>query len=181
MNMAGFISSTWHITSNGMFAGSCIGVIGLVCGLEFIRRLGREYDRFIIRKNPASFVRVATSSEMDQSEGRVGLTSTTGKDAATTVIGASSRSSDSQDGCHTEFASTSKERVRGRPTVVQQVIRAGLHMVQFAVAYFVMLLAMYFNGYIIICILIGAFIGAFAFSWDLGAGGSGDEVSGCCG
>jgi len=28
-----------------------------------------------------------------------------------------------------------------------------------------MLLAMYFNGYIIICILIGAFLGAFVFGW----------------
>ena len=39
-------------------------------------------------------------------------------------------------------------------------------MLQFAVAYFVMLLAMYFNGYIIICIFIGAFLGSFIFSWE---------------
>ena len=39
-------------------------------------------------------------------------------------------------------------------------------MLQFAVAYFVMLLAMYFNGYVIICIFIGAFLGAFLFSWE---------------
>ena len=28
------------------------------------------------------------------------------------------------------------------------------------------LMAMYYNGYIIICILTGAFLGAFAFSWQ---------------
>jgi copper transporter 1 len=39
-------------------------------------------------------------------------------------------------------------------------------MVQFAVAYFIMLLAMYYNGYIIICIFIGAFFGALIFSWE---------------
>tara|TARA_R110002060_G_scaffold40006_5_gene51240 strand:+ start:219 stop:449 length:231 start_codon:yes stop_codon:yes gene_type:complete len=39
-------------------------------------------------------------------------------------------------------------------------------MFQFAVAYFIMLLAMYFNGYIIICIFIGAWIGSFLFSWE---------------
>jgi copper transporter 1 len=38
-------------------------------------------------------------------------------------------------------------------------------MAQFAVAYIIMLLAMYFNGYLIICIFIGAFIGAFIFDW----------------
>ncbi|KAI1658071.1 hypothetical protein F4813DRAFT_357254 [Daldinia decipiens] len=39
-------------------------------------------------------------------------------------------------------------------------------MVQFAVAYFVMLLAMYYNGYIIISIFVGAYIGAFIFHWE---------------
>ncbi|KAJ5544575.1 hypothetical protein N7461_006879 [Penicillium sp. DV-2018c] len=29
-----------------------------------------------------------------------------------------------------------------------------------------MLLAMYFNGYIIICIFIGVFLGALVFSWE---------------
>ena len=110
-----------------------------------------------------------------------------------------------------------------RPTLLQQMIRATIHMLQFAVAYFIMLLAMYYNGklalffsascllvqyaatgspvlptirsrplltlialtgYIIICIFIGAWIGAFAFSWDqLGAKTQADasEVTGCCG
>lgn len=53
-----------------------------------------------------------------------------------------------------------------RPTIVEHTIRSLLHMLQFAVAYFVMLLAMYFNGYFIICIFIGAFLGAFLFSWE---------------
>lgn len=39
-------------------------------------------------------------------------------------------------------------------------------MVQFAVAYIIMLMAMYYNGYIIICIFIGAFLGAFLFAWE---------------
>lgn len=40
---------------------------------------------------------------------------------------------------------------------------------------------MYYNGYIIICILIGAFIGAFAFSWDLGTNDAETEATVCCG
>lgn len=71
----------------------------------------------------------------------------------------------------TTTAGESKGMVMIRPTLLQQLIRAGIHMVTFAVAYFVMLLAMYYNGYFIICILIGAFIGAFIFSWEtVGAG-----------
>lgn len=40
-----FLSSTWHIRSKGMFAGSVIGVFFLVMAIEGVRRLGREYDR----------------------------------------------------------------------------------------------------------------------------------------
>lgn len=53
-----------------------------------------------------------------------------------------------------------------KPTIVQQAVRALIHMLQFAVAYFIMLLAMYYNGYIIICIIIGAFLGFFLCSWE---------------
>lgn len=53
-----------------------------------------------------------------------------------------------------------------RPSLLQQLIRATIHMVTFGVAYIIMLLAMYYNGYFIICILIGAFLGSFIFSWE---------------
>ena len=71
-----------------------------------------------------------------------------------------------------------------RPTVLQQAVRAFLHMTAFAVAYLIMLyaccfkytdfqranlaprLAMYYNGYVIICIFVGAFIGFFIFGWE---------------
>lgn len=53
-----------------------------------------------------------------------------------------------------------------RPSVLQQIARSILYVLQFGVGYFVMLLAMYYNGYFIICILIGAFIGSFIFNWE---------------
>jgi len=84
-----FIASSWKITSSGMFAGSCIGVILLVMSLEFLRRSVKEFDRYLLRK-------------------------------------------------HAEEGSAIP--IRGyRPKIWEQAIRAGLHMVQFAVAYFIML------------------------------------------
>ncbi|CAG9949178.1 unnamed protein product [Clonostachys rosea f. rosea IK726] len=44
-----FLSSTWHIENNAMFAASCIGVVLLVVVLELLRRLGKEYDNLILR------------------------------------------------------------------------------------------------------------------------------------
>ncbi|KAL4875255.1 Ctr copper transporter family-domain-containing protein [Aspergillus karnatakaensis] len=52
-----------------------------------------------------------------------------------------------------------------RASPIQQVIRAILHVTQFGVAYITMLIAMYYNGYMIISILIGAFLGKLFFDW----------------
>ena len=52
------------------------------------------------------------------------------------------------------------------PTLRQQVVRAAIHTMQFAVAYIIMLLAMYYNGYVIVCIFLGVFVGFMVFSWD---------------
>ncbi|KAJ2928450.1 hypothetical protein H1R20_g8647, partial [Candolleomyces eurysporus] len=52
-----------------------------------------------------------------------------------------------------------------RATPFQQLIRAFIHACAFGTAYIVMLLAMYYNGYIIICIFIGAGLGKFVCDW----------------
>ena len=52
-----------------------------------------------------------------------------------------------------------------RTSPLQQIIRAALHAVVFGIAYIVMLLAMYYNGYVLISIFLGAFIGKFLCDW----------------
>lgn len=52
-----------------------------------------------------------------------------------------------------------------RVSPVQQLIRALIHAITFGLAYILMLLAMYFNGYIIISIIIGSAIGKFLCDW----------------
>lgn len=160
-----FIARSWRITSKGMFAGSCIGVILLVIALEFLRRAGKEYDRFIVAqhvKSLASTAAVAPSSSNSSDHGKA-------------------TSSSSAAAC----APLAPQSFR--PSVLQQAIRALLHMLQFAVAYFVMLLAMYYNGYIIICIFIGSYLGYFIFGWEtliVSATGNGrmeENATVCCG
>ncbi len=112
--------------------------------LEFMRRLSKEYDRYILRQ-----FRRQRGSPLALSSGS----------------GVKGSRTDSQDGDEVMVSERVVER-RFRPSVVQQLVRALLHMVQFGVAYFVMLLVMYYNGYIIVCILIGAFIGSFVFGWE---------------
>jgi solute carrier family 31 (copper transporter), member 1 len=106
----------------------------------FLRRASREYDRYLVTE---ALLKQQHSTPAPRSLSEDGSTK------ATVAIA-------------TSVYSPSR---KFRPNVFQQIIRALFHMVQFAVAYFIMLLAMYFNGYIIISIIIGAFLGAFVFRW----------------
>ncbi|OAT05222.1 high affinity copper transporter [Blastomyces gilchristii SLH14081] len=150
-----FISSTWRITSRGMFAGSCIGVILLVMSLEFLRRAGYEFDKYIAGRSNIYSRRLQRIIMSPKS------TSSSLGSPVETPIGPGNRAP--------------------RPTLLQHTARSLLHMVQFGVAYFIMLLAMYYNGYIIICILIGSFLGSFVFSWKSDAENDACKVTVCCG
>lgn len=148
-----------------MFAGSCIGVVLLVILLEFLRRAGKEYDRYIVAQHTRTIASVGATNSSASSDNGNGKTAATSSAAACAPV------------VDTKF----------RPTILQQAIRALLHMFQFAVAYFVMLLAMYYNGYFIICIFIGAYLGYFIFGWEsfnIGQGGKDrmqENVTVCCG
>ncbi|KAI9903776.1 hypothetical protein N3K66_000305 [Trichothecium roseum] len=69
------------------------------------------------------------------------------------------------DGCAGGTTELARRDVVFRATPLQQAIRAFLHALTFGGAYIVMLLAMYFNGYIIICIFLGSGIGKFVCDW----------------
>jgi copper transporter 1 len=138
----------------------------LVILLEFLRRAGKEYDRYIVAQHTKSLGplnQIPSSASSDNS--------TTKTPAATSSAAA----------CRPVPVS------KFRPTILQQAVRALLHMCQFAVAYFVMLLAMYYNGYMIICIFIGAYLGYFIFGWESFSVGQGakdrmeENVTVCCG
>ncbi|KAK0667308.1 Ctr copper transporter family-domain-containing protein [Cercophora samala] len=42
-----FLSRSWQIRSDAMFAATCLGTVLLCFALEFARRLGRTYDRAV--------------------------------------------------------------------------------------------------------------------------------------
>jgi len=115
-----FISSTWHNRSSGAFAGSCIGTILLVMALEFLRRSVKEYDRYLIRKHAAAAAgSIARASQADSSPPPTAKT-----DGAALPLGGGFR-----------------------PSVLEQAVRALLHMLQFAVAYFIMLYVFAASGH----------------------------------
>jgi len=102
-----------------MFAGSCIGAIFLVCALDFLRRLGREYDRYIAQQVARSKHAAPVSESRHANEDSIAKADAT---------------------AHAGLLSDRKRPTQFRPTLLQQSLPAALHMLQFGVAYFIMLL-----------------------------------------
>ncbi|EJD54203.1 hypothetical protein AURDEDRAFT_109949 [Auricularia subglabra TFB-10046 SS5] len=154
-----FISAQWRAHSTGAFAGSVLAVFILVILLETTRRAGRAFDRRIAEEYMARW------AKSEASEGLV-----VAQFARAVRCGLSSP----------------PERSNGinsrRPTIVQQAARSTLYMVQFGAGYMLMLLAMSYNGYILLFgIFLGAWAGFFLNAWDtvgnaepaIGTGGPG--------
>lgn len=113
-----------------------------VC-LEFVRRLGKEYDALLLRQFHA---RAAELSIAGQSK--------SASPPGTTCC-------DNND----QRVSAANPTLTFRASPLEQLIRAVVHAVFFGLAYIIMLLAMYYNGYIIISIVLGAGLGKFLCDW----------------
>ena len=106
--------------------------------LEFLRRMAKVYDNHLLRQHQLAHP---------------------GQNSSETKGLLPSTSSD-------QVPLTNSVQPKYRPNLKQQAARATFHMLQFAVAYFVMLLAMYYNGFILLSICIGAWFGSFVFNWE---------------
>lgn len=158
-----FISKSWHIRSNGGFAGTCIAVVFMVMAIELVRRLQRDYDRFLLARWK---LRREIGKEFNSYS----------KEKATATDRLLGRTPISFLG--------RRRHVDGfMPSFTEQSIRSIFYLLQFAGAYFTMLLAMYYNGYVIICIFIGGYLGNLFFGSDsflnLGTNGLGENPH-CC-
>ncbi|ODN96369.1 solute carrier family 31 (copper transporter), member 1 [Cryptococcus wingfieldii CBS 7118] len=135
-----FLSSNWHITSKGMFAGSVIGIFFLCVLIEAVRRLGREYDRWLVRN-------AATS-------------------CCPSVISAASLSELGKD----DGVNVAKSVIQYVPSWPHQLLRSFVYGSQFTAGFIVMLTGMYFNIWILIAIFIGQTAGYFFFGRDTVSG-----------
>lgn len=83
------------------------------------------------------------------------------------------------------FGKGSKRKLRLgpiQPTWPQQVMRGIFHGSQFSAAFLVMLIGMYFNGYMLLAIFAGATVGSIMFTADqILCPQTGSDGSACCG
>lgn len=172
-----FLTSSWHINSQAQFAGTCIGVFLLVLLIEIVRRFGREWDRYIA-KNAFINARNGLIKSGQENQTPSDLVHTIPIDdkernVTTTMESSQKPQSQQQKGSMRSFFGDSNRsnkllgRPQMQPTTIQQCIRSLLYGIQFAGAYVVMLIAMSFNGYILISIVLGGIVGHFVSTWDV--------------
>lgn len=164
-----FLSSSWRISSHASFLGACIAVMALVVLLEFLRRLQRMYDSYIFLRARQQHGRgiagvTAVDNNHDSSRGDIG----TIKGYAANVESAPNSAVPLLVGDWSKNLSFSTLPTMGlfRPSWPQQAVRGAIYTMQFMVAYMIMLLAMYYNGYILLSIFLGVFVGFCMSSWD---------------
>ncbi|KAF3917014.1 hypothetical protein ABW21_db0204226 [Orbilia brochopaga] len=163
-----FLSKSWHITSAGMFAGSCIGIVFLVVAVEGLRRLARELDRHIVRDWHARAALAASHTNIhvkNPSTAPPAATST--PDSASEKVAVGKTPASRNRGLLERFCPVPiNTAATPRPTIFQQLLKSFIYAVLIGVGYILMLLAMYYNGYIFFCLIIGAWLGNFLFGWD---------------
>lgn len=170
-----FLHQSWQITTRGAFAATCIGIMLMVVMLEFLRRLAKEYDEWIVRdfRRRSALISEQQRCLRQQQGQRQASPSTCGTaDAAaktagllatTPVVTTGKRRGGYMGSSKTTMTTTTTLKFRASP--LQQLIRALIHAVMFGLGYLIMLLAMYYNGYVLISIWIGALLGKFLCDW----------------
>ena len=129
----------------------------MVVLLEFLRRLGKEYDEWIVRdfRRRSALIREQQRRLRQQQQTKSSCDG--GGKGATSTTSVTER--------RRGYMGSKTTTLKFRASPLQQLVRAVIHAVMFGLGYLVMLLAMYYNGYVIISILIGALIGKFLCDW----------------
>lgn len=145
-----FIARSWHVRTKGAFAGSCIGVFLMVVAAQWLHRFCRELDNSIKQRHIARSQQSASDSS---SEDIPKLSSPPHLTVSNPYL----------------FAVSHKWLFRSQndivPTFVEHLVRSILYTVEWGLSYLIMLLFMYYNGYIIISCILGALVGKFVFSY----------------
>lgn len=152
-----FIARSWHVKSKGGFAGSCIGVFFLVVAAQWLHRFCRELDKSFVRKHLANKLASENFSSEDELE--------------RLKIGESAVQAQNHLAKSSVFYVVSHQWLfrKGYGDITadffEHAVRTFLYTVEWGLSYIIMLLFMYYNGYIIISCILGALVGKFIFSY----------------
>jgi solute carrier family 31 (copper transporter), member 1 len=155
-----FLSPSWKIRSNGGFAGLCIGVFLAAVLLQTLSWASRFYDKRLVRQHQFQAVALATQAV---------------------------HNAGTNDYLTAKNAHGVSPMATFRPNLMQQTVRTLIRTLRFVLSYWIMLLAVHYNGYVIISIILGTFVRIYVFQWERMGGPHGvvpggyADPTGCCG
>lgn len=150
-----FIARSWHVKSRGGFAGSCIGVFFLVVASQWLHRFAREYDVALMHK----YLPTAQAATKLESESSLEVVAVSPNSAAYALS-------------H-RWLWRPLNASGAQPNPLEQLTRSVLFTLEWGLSYIIMLLFMYYNGYIIISCILGAFVGRLLFTFN-------EPINGAC-
>lgn len=173
-----FLARSWHVTSRGMFAGTCIGVFFWVMAYCWFHRFIVEYDNAIVdyklkKANVSACESCCGAGGCDEilSSEEKGSSDEETSRAAAVAQGVKRPGSDFWTPLKNTFshkwylAWMKKDDNAIYPSPVEHVGRSGLYLMEWTVSYLIMLMWMYYNGYLIITMILGYFFGQLFFNY----------------
>ncbi|KAF5627163.1 copper transport ctr4 [Fusarium sp. NRRL 25303] len=182
-----FISEAWYIDSGALFATTCLAAFGLALFLEFARRASREWERHLFARNvgnPQAFFDPITGIELAPLQPAAAQPAPAqpapAQPADAQPADAQSAGGQSAGGQSAAAQPAQPAPANGPgngqdaanrlppfcPSFVEHIIEASLCTLRLVVTYVLILMAVSFNGYIIICIFSGHFFGTVLFWRD---------------
>ncbi|GMF39610.1 unnamed protein product [[Candida] boidinii] len=163
------ISSTWKNSTRGRFAGTCIGVFLMVVATQWLRRLHLEWNNKLIERRAIEKRNYLKALGIEDSDLNI-------KD----ILSDEEKEKIVNEGYFaTVFIPilealkhkwllkwTDKNTTSVYRNFLDHVIEAGLFTIQWTLTHLIMLLYMYFNGYIIISTFLGALFGRILFGYE---------------
>ncbi|TFK85538.1 Ctr copper transporter [Polyporus arcularius HHB13444] len=158
---------SWHISSTTAFVFSCLVVVGLGVLYEYLRVAQREVDRRIA-------ARLSAQGKGKAAAGRAGGS----------VSGRDSPEIDSEEAGLLTGSLVVKGYNGTQLPLTARITRASLYGAQVFLSFFLMLVFMTYNAYLILATVVGAALGHFVFSsqMDVDAvlAGGGDSKGMAC-
>lgn len=178
-----FLARSWHVRTRGQFAGSCIGCFFLVMSAQWLHRVAREYDAAIARRKQLRNVNQVSGTKEEAGEDSSSSSSASANLAAqlennrnaSMFLPENTFASNlfqpiiyalSHDWFLNFQSRKTTTSTMAYPDLIEHLIRALIFTVQWGQSYIIMLLFMYYNGYIIISCILGAFFGRLVFNYE---------------
>lgn len=177
-----FLSDQWKTSTPALFGGTCVGVFALLATIVWWRRVLAEYKNAIanVRKREVAAV-VQAGVDLTTTDEPFGALSQQGWLADVTIPLVNSLRHAWLRGPDANLAIAVGDKVYVYPSLLEHILYCVGDTMEWSVHHVIMLLYMYFNGYVFISSMIGAGVGWLLFNYKpLGNVNRGDVNRRCC-